>query len=91
MPQVFVRFAGVAARKLPQLREARRHNLPTMNKRFLSDRRATWRQRFLDIARQAGAAGAGAPVAASEEPRPRPRIFPSAAALRVRGVTVSSH
>jgi len=73
--------------KLPQPPEAARHNLRSMKTRFLPDRRATWRQRFLDIARQAGAAGSPAPVAA-DEARPRPRIFPSAAALRIR---VSSH
>ena len=85
-----VRFVDRAARKLPQPRWTQRHTLQAMKTRFLSDRRATWRQRFVDIARQAGAAGSQAPVAA-DEARPRPRIFPSAAALRIRAGTFSSH
>jgi len=60
-----------------------------MKPRFLPDRRATWRQRFLDIARQAGAGGSTAPVGA-DEARSRPRIFPSAAARRLRA-PLSSH
>ena len=63
-----------------------------MKNRFPSDRRATWRERFLAIARQADVAGERVREAVEVDGlRPRRRVFPSKSALRVRLASLSTH
>jgi hypothetical protein len=69
---------------------ARRASLGTMRIRFPTLRRATWRQRFVAIARQADGlailAGAGPEVAPHRPSGPR-----APAAIRVRFAPLRSH
>lgn len=61
-----------------------------MKTRFPSDRRATWRERFVAIARQADLAGTP-PATQLELSRPRLRSTTSRAAVRVRFAAICIH
>ena len=61
-----------------------------MKARFPSERRATWRERFVAIARQADAAGRP-PATEQESARPRLRSLASKVAVRVRFAAICIH
>jgi hypothetical protein len=61
-----------------------------MKARFPSDRRATWRERFVAIARQADVAGQP-PAAELDLPKPRLRSLASKVAVRVRFAATCLH
>ena len=62
-----------------------------MKTRFPSERRASWRERFVAIAREAHAGAAGAATPAAEaRPRP-PRSQAAKAAVRVRFAALGMH
>ncbi len=61
-----------------------------MKARFPSDHRATWRERFVAIARQADVAGKP-PFVELDLPRPRRRSLASKVAVRVRFAAICIH
>ena len=89
MSQLFVGSSGAA------LRNAQRNSAPagtrlwSMKNRFPSERRASWRERFVAIARQAD--GALRTAVDVEVPRPRIRSLSTKVAYRLRFAAISTH
>jgi len=89
MSQLFVGLSGAGPRNAPRNSVLPGARLWIMKSRFPSDRRASWRERFVAIARQAD----GAPRLAPELDAPRPRIrsLSATVAFRVRFAAISTH
>ena len=80
MSHAFVGSSGLGLRIAQRNFAPAAPSLETMKTRFPTDRRASWRERFVAIARQADPAAAGA-----IEPRlPRPRVRLPSSAHRLR-------
>ena len=88
MSQFFVGFPGADLRNAQRNPAPGRPRLRSMKSRFPTDQRATWRERFVAIARQAGPAGS-APQ--DRWARPRVRSLSAKVANRLRFAAISTH